>query len=1080
MPGKILLTASGIVLLAILLPILAQEKTVGIPPAEQALNAKEYTKADSLLQKETAYFAALKNLDTLVYYVPLAGKIANELHGTQKSIEAVHTIISLLKNKGAIPALMVKACRTAADFFSSIGQNQYGYNISEKALAYTLLQPGHTNPDIAICEYNLGTYAHRLGNIALSLKHHRRSMDIRETDKNTDPEDIYFSANAMGGLMWYASKYDSAALLYNKALGALQKMPDNDLNRYFRPANIQNNLAALYNAKGNTTEAIKVMEGCIINFQQFIGSKEPHPKKQSATEGLFEAIDNLAGIYKEIGDYYKAGQLLQYSYSQKQLHLDSAHPGIFISEILLGQYYNAVHEYDTAMLYLGKGLSKLENSSGDYLFWAADGYYLKALIYANRNKPELAAASFAKSEELYETSYQGQYDNIYMDFLRDASVFYAKKGDYGKAFERADKVYKYLLAVNEEGSLQAFYQLLNIAEINYMAGRYKEAISRCTDAAKVINGKIRDGGTLLDSIKIEIFKPKLILINAKSAYELQKNKDTAFLKSLSATLEEALNILEKRKTILDDEASIKILIADHQSLIDFAKKIDLQLTEKTGNSFYLDRLINLHESALYNRIRGRLDKQHAVLSSGLPSSMQQQELELKKVLTTSLTDTRSPKDEVMRNYILATNNWEVYLDKVKKEYPAYYSIRYANLFKSLPELQSALPDSNTVVRYFFSDTSLMVLVLDNNSKELIRLENKNLQDKINTVMQNGGGEQLQLSILYDLYQRLWEPIAPLITNKKITIIPDGILYNLSFEMLTNQLLTSYKELASKSLLSRHIISYHYSLFMLGLPRLSEEVLKENYVAFAPGFSDDIKNKYLTLAEDSLTLDRQYLRLLPQPFTSKLASEMKKLLAGNVFLNEASTKNSFRNNAGGHKIIHIGTHATFNNIRPEQSGLIFTKNPEPPSDSNFLSLVDIYSCNMQSDLTILTACESGRPGYQDGEGMVSLAHAFNYAGSKRILTALWEIDEHSSSRITEFFIRNLKKGYPTDEALQQAKLQYLQQAQGRILAPAYWAGLVIIGEPSQLSFHTPPNYTFWIMAGIIIIAFLIFLFIKYRR
>ncbi len=127
--------------------------------------------------------------------------------------------------------------------------------------------------------------------------------------------------------------------------------------------------------------------------------------------------------------------------------------------------------------------------------------------------------------------------------------------------------------------------------------------------------------------------------------------------------------------------------------------------------------------------------------------------------------------------------------------------------------------------------------------------------------------------------------------------------------------------------------------------------------------------------------------------------------------------------------------------------------------------------MQSDLTVLTACESGRPGYQDGEGMVSLAHAFNYAGSQRILTALWKIDEQSSSRITEFFIEQLKKGYPTDEALRSAKLQYLEQTEGRMLAPAYWAGLVLMGEPAKLSFNSTTNYAYWIAAGVVLIGLL---------
>ncbi|MEI9913185.1 MAG: hypothetical protein WDO71_28225 [Bacteroidota bacterium] len=67
-------------------------------------------------------------------------------------------------------------------------------------------------------------------------------------------------------------------------------MPDNPVNKYFRPANIQNNLAALYSAEGKTTEGIKAMQSTIDNFQQFIASKDPNPKKKSATEGCLKPL----------------------------------------------------------------------------------------------------------------------------------------------------------------------------------------------------------------------------------------------------------------------------------------------------------------------------------------------------------------------------------------------------------------------------------------------------------------------------------------------------------------------------------------------------------------------------------------------------------------------------------------------------------------------------------------------------------------------------------------------------------------------------------------------------------------------
>lgn len=1062
----------------ILFPILAQDKQGTDNSIETALAEKKFSLADSLLQQKLHTFINTGQLDTIAYYVPFAGRIANAQLGTKKAVSTVFALTDQLKKKDATPATLVNAYRSAAEFFSEIGQYQAGYDASIEALNATMQSTGDKESEIARCEYNLGVYAHRLGNVALSHRHHRQAMIIRQASKKTDPEDIYLSANAMGGLMWYASKYDSATLLFNMALDALTKMPGNDVNRYFRTGNIQNNLAALYSADGKTSEAIKAMQVTIANFQRFILSTEPGAasKKQSATEGLYEAIDNLAGIYKELSDFGKMGELLHYSYQQKKQKLDSDHPGIFISEILLGQYYKAMHEYDSSMYYLQSGLARVEKTGSDYLFWAADAYFTKAMIHENRRQYDEAAASYAKSEELYEQSYQGQYDNVYMDFLRGASLFYAKNGDYNKAFERADKVYKYLVAINEERSLQGFYQLLNIAELNYLTKRYREAIHWSDKAVSIAQSKMKDGNTMLDSVKIDILRPKAILISAKSAYDMQVRKDSNFLVGLSARLDEALRIMGRRKTVINDQQSINILIADHQELIDFAKKIELELARLSGTAYHYDRLINLQESALYSRIRSRLDKQQALLFTGIPVQLQEQEHSLKNAITQSLL-TSKPNEESINEYIAATHRWEEYLNKVKNEYPAYYSMRYETIVRTLPDLQVALPDSTTVVRYFFVDSSLMAFVIDKKSKTLVELKNNQLESKVNAILAEQYNEKALLPLLHSLYSELWQPLSSLVKNNRVTIVPDGILFNLNFEMLTPKPVGNFRELAANSLLSKNTLSYHYSLFMLADDR-SAGVIQNNYVAFAPGFTDEVKKKYLSATTDSATLDYRYLKLLPQPATNKLARKMGGLFSGNTYLDDASTRNSFQQNAGGHKIIHIGTHASFDNVHPEQSGLIFAKSSK--ADSNFLSLFDIYGCNMQSNLTILTACESGKPGYQDGEGMVSLAHAFKYAGSQRILTALWKIDEQSSSKITELFILNLKKGLATDEALRNAKLQYLQEAEGRVAAPTYWAGLVMIGEPYVLQFEKDNKPVYWILASIAMVAALTAVAVTRRR
>lgn len=1059
--------------LLLLLPLLAQEKLKDNTAIETAIENKNYAVADSLIQKNVRDFVAAGQYDTLLYYIPLKGKLVYKQAGAKKAIAAVYSFIDLIKKNDSTHLLITTAFQDAAEFFGSIGQNQEGYNATTTALSYAVKIPGNNNRKLADCEYNLGVYAQRLANVSLSAIHHRKALQVREAAK-APPEEIYQSNNSMAACMWYASKYDSATFFYKKAFEVVNKMPDSSTLKFFRLGIIENNIAGLYSTEGKSTDAITAQQRAISYYQQFIAKKEPHPKKHDAYIGLFQAIDNLAGLYKEIGDYGKAGDLLNYSYQQKIQKLNPDEPDIFFSEILLGLHYNSINNNDKARQFLTAGLLKLEKSGGNYLYWQADANYGLAMLYANLDDKLQASQFYNKSDSLFEASYQGDYDNIRMDFSRNASLFYAQNGESDKALAIARKVLSYLQTVNQGNSLQAFYQLNNLAEIELIAGRYSQTINYSNAALTLISEKIKDGRTVLDSVKMEVFKPKALLLNAKATYHLREKKDSAFLTKLANQLTDALQIVEKRKVLIDDPESINILIADNNELIDFSKKIEIELYQITGNEAFLNKFINLHESGIYNRIRSRLDKEKAIKFTDLPLAIQQQEQQLKMAIPAALKSDKN-KPILITDYLAAVNRWQAHLDSVKKEYPAYFEMRYGSIFKTLPQFQSTIPKASTLVRYFFTGDKLFALVVDQNNKKLIELKNEETEKDIKLLLQSSTSEQVQLELLHSLHKSLWAPLAAYIKNKNVLIIPDGVLYSLSFDMLTPTQLKSFRELAQNSLLNKHIISYHYSLFMLQHKEAPKKEMN-NYIAFAPGFADDEKNDYVQAINDSVKLDYQYLSLLPQPNTSKLTSKIKTLLGGKAYLNNASTTESFKQHAAGHKIIHIGTHAEYNNLSPEKSRLIFAKNSDAPDANNSLYLPEIYNSNIRSNLTILTACESGKPGYQDGEGMVSLAHAFNYAGSKSILTGLWNLDEQSSNLITEYFIENLTNKIPTDEALQKAKLKYLQHAEGRMLAPVYWAGLILMGESDIIDIQKTTNYLPFVLVGglliLVVIGFLL--------
>jgi hypothetical protein len=70
--------------------------------------------------------------------------------------------------------------------------------------------------------------------------------------------------------------------------------------------------------------------------------------------------------------------------------------------------------------------------------------------------------------------------------------------------------------------------------------------------------------------------------------------------------------------------------------------------------------------------------------------------------------------------------------------------------------------------------------------------------------------------------------------------------------------------------------------------------------------------------------------------------------------------------------------------------------------------------------------------------------------------------------------------PKDEALQQAKLQYLKNAEGRMLSPKYWAGLIVMGDLSPVKLGSKLSYPgYWILGGVLILSLSWFLFKKQR-
>jgi CHAT domain-containing protein/Tfp pilus assembly protein PilF len=1011
---------------------------------DSLLAAKQENEANRRIQQLFQRLLANEETGRLPDYLEVYGRIQLKLYDEKSAIQMVDAKIAdwdkiLISHKDQKDLYLA-----AASWYEYLGLPDKAYRSQITAYDHAQKQPNVSMQELGMLQVNLGSYAVNTMDIPTAKKHLGLAQKLLENDP--DPESIYKINSYLGNMAYFASKLDSAEYYYKKCIQALEKTEPSPRNSFYRPAIVFNNLSGVQSGQGKTTEAIASMNMTIEKLMAYAEVEKDPAQRLSAREFYFQALDNLGGIYKGLGNYRKSQSLMEFSYAGKKAELSEGSKDIFISEIILGQLYFDQAEPEKARKIIRKGLQGLENKDGNYLDYEADGWYALARIEDGYENLELAENYYRKAHNLFNEVFRDEFDLIYLGFLKDFSAFLARQNQSKEAVQVALEAYTYVKINLGKSNLIAFEQELNIGEVYLTVGNYEEASKWSRVALNTLENQFTTNSSFLDSLQNERYKPQAILLSTKSRFLGKANPSVKELEGMVNELEEGLKVIERRKTFLDADEDRALLITENAAYFGFLEQLYLELYKKSPQQEFLARLLILHESTLYQKVRARLDQIDVSRFGSLPASFFEEERALKDKMRRAINQ----QDGGVTQYLSAISAWEKFLQKARTTYPAYYEFRYASLDHTMNDIWESVPVETTVVRYLHIGEGLVALVLSKNDRKLhfFELDYPNAKNVISNYQQEWNNKSNSFANLNSLYKSLWLPLASQIKTQRVMIIPDGALFNLSFEILTPVLISDYRELRENSLLAKHSISYNYSTLLFNYSTQTQSY-KSNFVAFAPGFFDEMKAEYLSSVKDSLQIDRSYMKLIPQPFTDRLVDKLKKLFGGTVYSQKTSTLDQFAEEAGQYRVLHIGTHAESDNLSPEFSRLIFAKTSE--NEENSLFAKDIYQMDLRSDLAVLMACETGKPSYQPGEGMISLAHAFNYAGSESMLIGLWKIDENASSDIAMNFYENLTKGFTKDEALREAKLTYLSTAESRALSPDFWAGLIVMGSSEPIAF-----------------------------
>jgi CHAT domain-containing protein len=314
------------------------------------------------------------------------------------------------------------------------------------------------------------------------------------------------------------------------------------------------------------------------------------------------------------------------------------------------------------------------------------------------------------------------------------------------------------------------------------------------------------------------------------------------------------------------------------------------------------------------------------------------------------------------------------------------------------------------------------------------------------------------------------PIDKQIEN--LIIIPDDELAIIPFEsLLTNKYtgnINAYNEypyfIKKYNICYSYSANLFYSTFSKEVSSTLEITRLNDWLAFAPVFdnssnqnmiiSQELQRQLDSLKTDSLMTNRSMFdrtNISPLPETETEIKTIFKLyddrnLKAKVLLrNDANEKFIKSGELGKYKVLHFATHAFVNSEKPELSGLLLAQDTIGGEDGVLYS-GEIYNLKLNSDLVVLSACETGLGKIQKGEGIIGLTRALLYAGTKNIIVSLWKVTDKSTSNLMVDFYKNslASKGQQShSEALRNAKLKMINE--GKYAQPFFWSPFILIGK-----------------------------------
>jgi len=993
-----------------------------------------------------------------------------------------------------------------ANTMNTVGMVLYHYNEHEKATTYFQLARnkiielrGDTGAYYGLYSYNLATTLDILGRYTEADPLYLTALPLLA--KAWGPSSLEYTMAYYKLTLMYTKmgRYPEAEPMNKAVIYFFEVILGKDNNDYW---GAHNNLARIYEGAGMYAEAKTIFEEClkyyrkkspeedetlaiILNNTAELNRKLGNYKK--AEQMYFESLKIVGGIrnYDPLDSAITCSNLaLMYKATKKYAEAEAyfiksgdiyerigltEHPDYTNPLNNLGDLYRVMGRYDEAFVLLEKVIEMRERLFGTEHQNYANAISNLALVYFNAGYYKEAEELFLAAKDIY-YRLLGDEHVLYGNCLNNLAVLYRVAG-FPK---EAEAFYNECLditarALGKDHVKYALY-LNGAGVLNSKLGNYAKAIEMISEAMDIVRRKL--GAKNYDYTDFtynlaEIYRDAGDMKKAKEMYLVAMTGYVELINYYFPTLS------EKEKNAFYYTISFRFETFNSfviQQVIENTEGNNSQLIEAMFNYQLSTKSLLLNEvSNIRAKVSASQDEELISLYNNWEEKQQNLALQY-----------RLSADELVLNDI-DLELLEKELNTVEKMMSTKIHLFNEGLRKensTWKDIQAQLKEGEVAVEmirvdYYNKDwTDQVYYVALGISKEsktpaIALLENGALLDTIyieknrNAIWRSEKDEQS--------YEVFWKPIKSLVKGANaVYFSPDGVYHLMNLYALLNTETGEY-------LIDE--IEIYLQTTLKDILKVSGPGNNEK-TAEIFGFPD--YNYESSSANDASISDPDglhrygYQALTALPGTKLEAEAVRDIMTENNFnvnlkLGSEASESELKQIAGPN-ILHIATHGFFLKDQMERADMVMGINAEKSNQNPLLrsglmlagaaasarkgqanleeedGIVSAYEAMLlnleNTELVVLSACETGLGEVRNGQGVYGLQRAFMVAGAEAIMMSLWQVEDNATKELMKAFY-SIWLSNP-DKTKQKAFREAQLTIKSKFPSPIFWGAFVMVG------------------------------------